>query len=113
MRTTVGWGVLALVFLDEVAAVAALWDVGSHGQPGWLWGPALAALALLAWNFFASPKAAHGGPVARPLVKCLVFGSASAGLVVVGHERLGLALLVFSVVVNAAAQLPLVRAVQE
>ncbi len=99
--------------LDEVAAVAALWDVGSHGQPGWLWGPALAALALLAWNFFASPKAAHGGPVARPLVKCLVFGSASAGLVVVGHERLGLALLVFSVVVNAAAQLPLVRAVQE
>ncbi|MBA2956309.1 hypothetical protein GON03_18375 [Nocardioides sp. MAH-18] len=53
----VGWTVLALVFLDEVLAVAA-------------------------------------------------FGLASLALWDVGHQRLAVALLMFSVVVNALAQLP-------
>jgi hypothetical protein len=40
----------------------------------------------------------------------VVFGAASAGLWWAGHEGLAVALLVFSVVVNALAQLPAVRA---
>jgi hypothetical protein len=43
--------------------------------------------------------------VVRPLVKVLVFGLASAGLWAAGHPSAAVALLVFSVVVNALAQL--------
>ena len=39
-------------------------------------------------------------------MKVLVFGLASLGLWAAGHHRLAVALLVFSVVVNALAQLP-------
>jgi hypothetical protein len=104
-----GWLVLALVFVDEVlAAVAA--GVAGHAAAGVL-GAGLAPLAVVVlWWAFASPKAPLGGPVARPLVKVVVFGAACAGLWWAGHEDLAVALLVFSVVVNALAQLPAVRA---
>jgi hypothetical protein len=61
------------------------------------------------WWAFASPRAPWGTPVVRPVVKVLVFGLASAGLWLAGHHDWALALLAFSVVVNAAAQLPSVR----
>ena len=103
-----GWTVLSLVFLDEVLAAVAAGVWGAYAG-GW----ALAVLAPLvvvaAWWAFASPKARWGGPVVRPVVKVLVFGLASLGLWVSGHHGLGVALLVFSVVVNALAQLRFVR----
>jgi hypothetical protein len=104
------WTVLALVFLDEVLAVVALGVWGSDAGGAWLAVVAPAAGVVLWWAF-ASPKAPYGGPVIRPLVKVLVFGSASWGLWAAGHPGWAAALLAFSVVVNAAALLPAVRAV--
>jgi uncharacterized protein DUF2568 len=101
-----GWTVLALVFADELLAVAAFGVWGWHHEPRWLLVWLLPLLATCAWFFFASPKAAYGGRWRRPLVKVLVFGLASLALWDVGHERLAVALLVFSVVVNALAQVP-------
>ena len=109
MSPALGWTVLALVFLDEVLAVWALGDAGAH-TGGWLAAALAAAVALGLWWTFASPKAPLGGPVTRPVVKVLVFGSASAGLWWAGHEALAVALLVFSVVVNGLATLPSVAA---
>ena len=106
--TALGWFVLALVFVDEVLALAAAAVWGS-----WAGGPLLAAVAALAvvavWWAFASPKAPYGGVVVRPVVKTLVFGLASLGLWQAGHPGWALALLVFSVVVNAVALLPFVH----
>ena len=103
-----GWFVLALVFVDELLALGAAVVWGS-----WAGGPLLAAGAALAvvavWWTFASPKAPYGGVVVRPVVKTLVFGLASLGLWQAGHPGWALALLVFSVVVNALALLPFVR----
>jgi hypothetical protein len=103
-----GWSVLSLVFLDEVLAVVALGDVGRH-VAGWAMAVPLVVLAVAAWWAFASPKAPYGGPLARPVVKVLVFGAACTGLAWAGHTGAAVALLVFSVVVNAAAALPSVR----
>ena len=104
-----GWLVLALVFLDEVlAAVAA--GVGAHdryGVVGAVLGP---ALVVAVWWAFASPKAPYGGPVRRPLAKLVVFSAASAALWAAGHHGWAASFLVFSVVVNALAQLSFVRA---
>ena len=103
-----GWFVLALVFVDELLALGAAAVWGS-----WAGGPLLAGGAGLAvvavWWTFASPKAPYGGVVVRPVVKTLVFGLASLGLWQAGHPGWALALLVFSVVVNALALLPFVR----
>jgi hypothetical protein len=103
-----GWLVLALVFVDEVlAAVAA--GIAGRAFLGWP-GAVLAPLVVVAlWWTFASPKAPRGGPLARPLVKVLVFGSATAGLWLAGHPGWATAFLVFSVVVNGLAQLRFVR----
>lgn len=104
-----GWTVLALVFLDElfVVAAAAVW--GGH-----VGGVILAVVAAVAtmtvWFLFASPKARYGGPLVRPVVKVLVFGLASAGLWVADRPDWAVALLVFSVVVNAVALAPGVQA---
>ena len=106
----IGWSILSLVFLDEVLAVTAFgvwgWQVGS---PRGLLVVLLPVLALALWWAFASPKAPYGGTVVRPVVKVLVFGSASAALWDAGHPGWGVALLLFSVVVNALALLPGVR----
>jgi Protein of unknown function (DUF2568) len=104
------WTVLALVFLDEVLAVVALGVWGADAG-----GVRLAVLAPVAgvalWWAFASPKAPYGGAVTRPVVKVLVFGAATLGLWDAGYPEWAIALLVFSIVVNAAAELPSVRAV--
>ncbi len=105
----VGWLVLALVFVDELlaAAAAAVW--GKHAG-----GVALAIvmplLVIVVWWVFASPKAPRGGPVVRPVTKVLVFGLAGIGLWAAGHHAWAVAFLVFSVVVNALAQLPSIQA---
>jgi len=104
--------VLALVFLDEVLAVWALGVVGGR-LGGWPVALMLVVVSIALWWAFASPKAPWGGPVVRPLVKVLVFGSAVVGLVWAGHQTAGVALLVFSVAVNAVAALPSVRRLAE
>jgi hypothetical protein len=106
------WVVLTLVFLDELAAMAAFgvwgWQVGT---PPALWVVVLPLAAMTAWWLFASPKARYGDHGRREVVKVLVFGLASLALWNAGHHGWALALLVFSVVVNGLALLPRVRAV--
>ncbi len=110
--TAFAWGVLALVFLDELLAMAAFgvwgWQVGS---PRWLLVVLLPLLAMAAWWLFASPKSRYGSHGRRELVKVLVFGLASLALWDAGHLGWAVALLVFSVVVNGLALLPSVKAV--
>jgi hypothetical protein len=60
----------------------------------------------LLWFWFASPKAPFGHRVGRPLAKVLVFGLASLALWDSGHPTAAVGFLVFSVVVNALAQVP-------
>src|SRR3954447_15460446 len=103
-----GWSVLFLVFVDELFAVAAAALWGAH-TGGVVLAIAMGLLTVLVWSLFASPKARFGGPVVRPVVKVLVFSLASAGLWASGHHALGIALLAFSAVVNALAQLPAVK----
>ncbi len=103
-----GWSVLFLVFVDELLAISAAATWGEYQG-----GTGLAVLAGLAvvaaWYLFASPKAPYGGRRIRPVVKVLVFSLATAGLWASGHETLAVAFLVFSVAVNALAQLPSIR----
>lgn len=105
-----GWLVLACVFLDEVLAMVAFGVWGGQQPPRWLWVWVLPVAAMTAWFLLASPKAAYAGPVVRPATKVLVFALASLALWHAGHGGWALALLAFSVVVNALAQLPAVRA---
>jgi fumarate reductase subunit D len=104
------WTVLSLVFLDEVLAVVALGVWGFDAGGAWL--AILAPVVGVAlWWGFASPKAPYGGRVTRPVVKVLVFGAATLGLWEAGHPGAAIVLLLFSIAVNAAAGLPVVRAV--
>jgi hypothetical protein len=104
------WAVLALVFLDELLAMAAFgvwgWQVGT---PRWLLVVALPLLAMTVWWLCASPKAPYGSHGRRETAKVLVFGLASLALWDAGHHGWALGLLVFSVVVNGLALLPAVR----
>jgi hypothetical protein len=112
--TGLAWGVLALVFLDELAAMAAFgvwgWQVG---DPSALWVVVLPLAAMTTWWLFASPKARFGDHGRREVVKVLVLGLASVALWTAGHHAWALALLVFSVVVNVSALHPRVREVAE
>lgn len=105
------WVVLMLVFVDDLAAMAAFgvwgWQVGT---PGWLLVVLLPLLAG-AWSLFASPKARFGPGGRRELVKVLVFGLATIALWVAGHHDWAVALLVLSVVVNGLAAMPRVAEV--
>lgn len=101
--------VLALVFLDELLAIAAVAVWGARTS-GVVLAVGAALAVVIVWYAFASPKARYGGPVVRPIVKALVFTAASVGLWAVGLPGWGLALLLFSLVVNGLAQLPSVRA---
>jgi hypothetical protein len=106
------WLVLTLVFLDELAAMAAFgvwgWEIG---DPPALWVVVLPLIAMTAWWLFASPKAQYGDRGRRELVKVLAFGLASLALWVAGHHGSALVLLVVSVVVNTLALHPRVREV--
>lgn len=103
---TAGWLILFLVFADEVLALVALGYWGWHLDPAGLWVWLLPLLGMVAWYSFASPKARFGHPVGRPMVKLLVFGCATYGLWDTDQATLAGAFLVFSVAVNALAQIP-------
>jgi hypothetical protein len=97
--------ILTLVFVDELLAAVAAGIWGAH--TGGVWRAILAPIAVvIVWWAFASPKARWGGPVVRPVTKVVVFGAACVGLWVAGHHTLSIAMLVFSVAINALAQLP-------
>ncbi|GAA4375084.1 DUF2568 domain-containing protein [Nocardioides caricicola] len=98
-----GWTVLTLVFVSELLAIGGLFV---WGLPSLLWSFVLGAAGMLAWNFFASPKARFGHPVGRPVVKVLVFGLGAYGYWESGLTGLAVVVLVFSVAVNALALLP-------
>jgi hypothetical protein len=106
------WLVLGLVFLDELTAMAAYgvwgWQVAT---PGALWVVVLPLAAMAAWWLFASPKARYGSGGRREVVKVVVFGLAASALWDAGHHGWAVALLVFSVVVNALALHPRIKAV--
>jgi hypothetical protein len=106
MRLALIWLVLALVFVDEVLAVAAFGVWGWQHDPRWLLVWLLPVAAVAVWAMFASPKAPYGGPLRRPVAKVVVFGLASLALWDADRPGLALALLVFSVAVNGLAQLP-------
>ena len=108
--TLLGWCVLALVFLDEVIALIAFALWGYDQDPWWIWVWLLPVAGMQAWFWFASPKARFGGPVLRPLVKVLVFGLATLAFWDLGHPTEAIGFFVFSVSVNALAQLPFVAA---
>jgi hypothetical protein len=103
-----GWSVLLLVFVDELLAIAAAAVWGNHVASVWL-ALGMAALTVLVWFLFASPKARFGGRTVRPVTKVLVFTLASVGLWASGHHALAVALFVFSAVINGLAQLPSVK----
>ena len=100
-----GWSVLTLVFLDELLLMAALAVWGADAG-GWWLAVLAAAAGVLVWFLFASPKARYGGPVVRPLAKVVVVAAAVGGLFASDHPGWAVALLVFSVVVNALALHP-------
>ena len=110
--TGFAWVVLTLVFLDELAAMAAFgvwgWQVATPRAVGVV---VLPLAAMTAWWLFASPKARYGGHGRREVVKVLVFGLASLALWDAGHHGGALALLVISVVVNGVALHPRIREV--
>ena len=102
------WTVLGLVFLDEVLAVVAAGVWGAHA--GGVLLAVLAPVAVVAvWWTFASPRAPYGGSPVRLVAKTLVFGATSWGLWAAGHHTAAVALLLFSGLINALAQLPSVR----
>jgi len=103
-----GWSVLFFVFVDELLAISAAATWGEH-QSGALLGTAMGLLTVAVWWLFASPKAPYGGRAIRPVVKVLVFSLASLGLWDAEHHTLAIAFFVFSVVVNALAQLPSIK----
>ena len=106
MSPGIGWSILALVFLDELAAMAAFGVWGWQHDPRVLWVWLLPLLAMTAWGLFASPKARFGGPVVRPVAKVVVFGLATLALFDAGYPGAAWALLGFSVLINALALLP-------
>jgi hypothetical protein len=108
-----GWTVLALVFVDELLAMAAFGVWGWEHDPQWLLVWLLPVLAMVVWFLLASPKAPYGRPPLREVTKVVVLGLAVLALADAGHETWAVALLVFSVVVNGLALLPSIRVLTE
>ena len=57
-----GWTVLALVFVDELLAMAGLGVYGWSTSARWLLVWLLPLLGMLAWFLFASPRRASVPP---------------------------------------------------
>jgi hypothetical protein len=97
---------LALQFLLELAALAALGYWGSTTGSGTFAHVALAIaaplLAAVVWGMFGSPKAPfHLRGAWRLLLEVVFFGSAATALVVADHSVLGVTLAA-TVAVNVA-----------
>ena len=102
------WLVLVLLFVVEVLAVWAIADAGTH-LAGWPGGVAAGAAAVALWWAFAAPRALWGRRGTRAVVKTVVFGAATGGILLAGHPVAATALLVLVAVVHALAALPAVR----
>ncbi|WP_056749196.1 YrdB family protein [Nocardioides sp. Root190] len=113
MNAIFGWCVLALVFVDELLAMAAFGVWGWQHDPRWLLVWLLPVVAMTVWFLFASPKARYGSTPVREVAKVAVFALAVLALADAGHETWAVALLVFSVVVNGLALLPSIRILVE
>jgi hypothetical protein len=96
MRHVWNWFWLAVAFLAELAALAALavWGWSAVDATGWRVVLAVAAPAGAAvlWGVFAAPRAPVRVPVLAVLVKILVFGTAVLALFATGHPVLAIAL---------------------
>lgn len=104
-----GWTVLALVFVDELLAMAAFGVWGWQHDPRWVLVWLLPLAAMLVWYLLASPRARFGGTLVRPLAKAVVFSLATLALLEADHETWAWMFFGFSVVVNALALLPSIR----
>ena len=111
MKTLSAWLVLALVFLAELVALAALFVSGREAW-GYPAGVGLVVGGAALWGLFAAPRARFAIPLAGLVVKVVVLGGAVAGLWWTGHRGSALAVGVFVVVVHSLAALPAVRAVR-
>jgi Protein of unknown function (DUF2568) len=109
MRLAWAFLVLALVFASEVLALIAFGMWGWDHSPRWLLVWLLPLLGAVVWGTFASPKATYGGPLARPIVKVLVFVAAFLALLDVSGTGWALAFLAFAAVINGLAAFPVVR----
>ena len=98
------WANLALAFLLELCALAALgyWGVLTGGGPVTKTSLGIGAplFAAILWGLFAAPRAAVSAPLVGLGVKVLVFGSAAVALYATGHRILAIAFVVL-VVVNS------------
>lgn len=103
-----GWTILTLLFVDELLVMAAYGVWGLEVQ-GVLLAVVMPIVAMVCWWAFGSPKAPYGGPVRRPLFKTVIFLLGSLALWDAGHPGWAVALLAFSAVINALAQLRFVR----
>ena len=90
------WANLALAFLLELCALAALcyWGVRTGG------GPVTKTALGIGAPLFAAPRALVSVPLLALGVKVIVFGSAVAALYATGHRGLAIAFAVL-VVVNS------------
>jgi hypothetical protein len=98
------WANLALAFLLELCALAALgyWGVRTGGGPVTKTALGIGAplFAAVLWGLFAAPRAPVSVPLVGFLVEVAVFGSAAVALFATGHRVLAIA-FVLLVVVNS------------
>jgi hypothetical protein len=102
-----GWLVLGLVFLGEVFAIVAFAVWGWEHGDDWRWALSigLAALTMVGWALFASPKATLARGHLRDILKIGILALATLALWDSGYESAAVAFAVFNLVVNAVAQL--------
>lgn len=102
MGQTFHWANLALAFVLELCALAALsyWGFSTGGGPVTKTALGLGAplCAAVLWGLFAAPRAPVSVPLVRLGVKVTVFGSASLVLYATGHHVLA---VLFTLVVSS------------
>ena len=97
------WCNLALTFVLELAALAALSYAGAqldNGATAIALAIAAPLVAVAFWQLFAAPRSVKQVPAAKVAVKVAVFGLATIGLFVNGHTTLAV-IFAGTVVINA------------
>jgi len=87
---------LALRFMLELSALAALgcwgWHSGGNRAAGFGLATGAPLLAALVWSQFVAPNAATALPGGvRLLLQAVIFGTAAAGLIRLGHAAFAFA----------------------
>jgi hypothetical protein len=102
VRQAFHWANLALAFVLELCALAALcyWGFSVGGGPvaKAVLGIGAPVCAAVLWGLFAAPRAPVSVPLLKPGTKLLVFGSATLALYATGHRTLA---VVYAIVVVA------------